>query len=53
MMAAVDGILRNLGFTGKGNDFGPKAIEDAICAGTCGLKIHEDWGVHLRRQRWK
>ena len=44
MMAAVDGIPGNLGFTDKGNDFGPKAIEDAIRAGACGLKIHEDWG---------
>jgi len=44
MMAAVDGIPGNFGFTGKGNDSGPQAMEDVIRAGACGLKIHEDWG---------
>ncbi|KAG8930751.1 Urease [Tulasnella sp. 418] len=44
MLAATDGIPMNFGFTGKGNDSGPEALEDIVKAGACGLKLHEDWG---------
>lgn len=44
MLAAVDGLPMNFGFTGKGNDSGPSALEDIVKAGACGLKLHEDWG---------
>jgi urease len=44
MLAATDGLPMNFGFTGKGNDAGPKALEDIVRAGALGLKLHEDWG---------
>ncbi|KAG6804699.1 Urease, partial [Arthromyces matolae] len=44
MLAATDGLPMNFGFTGKGNDAGPKALEEIIEAGAVGLKLHEDWG---------
>ncbi|KIK52654.1 hypothetical protein GYMLUDRAFT_179847 [Collybiopsis luxurians FD-317 M1] len=44
MLAATDGLPMNFGFTGKGNDAGPKALEDIVKAGALGLKLHEDWG---------
>lgn len=45
MFAATDGIPLNFGFTGKGNDSGPKGMRDIVEAGAMGLKIHEDWGA--------
>ena len=44
MLAATDGLAMNFAFTGKGNDAGPKALEEIVRAGACGLKLHEDWG---------
>jgi urease len=44
MLAATDGLPMNFAFTGKGNDAGPKALEDIVKAGAAGLKLHEDWG---------
>ncbi|KZT20435.1 urease [Neolentinus lepideus HHB14362 ss-1] len=44
MLAATDGLPMNFAFTGKGNDAGPKALEDVVRAGAAGLKLHEDWG---------
>ncbi|CAL1716377.1 unnamed protein product [Somion occarium] len=44
MLAATDGLPMNFAFTGKGNDSGPKALEDIVKAGAAGLKLHEDWG---------
>lgn len=44
MLAATDGLPMNFGFTGKGNDSGPIALEDIVRAGAAGLKLHEDWG---------
>jgi urease len=41
MLKATDGIAMNFGFTGKGNDSGPTALEDVIKAGAAGLKLHE------------
>jgi urease len=45
MLAAVDSLPMNFGFTGKGNDSGPKALEEIVRAGAAGLKLHEDWGT--------
>ena len=45
MLAATDGLPMNFGFTGKGNDSGPTALEEIVEAGACGLKLHEDWGT--------
>ncbi|KDR78783.1 hypothetical protein GALMADRAFT_244327 [Galerina marginata CBS 339.88] len=44
MLRATDGLPVNFGFTGKGNDAGPTAMEEIVRAGACGLKLHEDWG---------
>ncbi|KAI0065525.1 urease [Artomyces pyxidatus] len=44
MFAATDGMPMNFAFTGKGNDAGPKGLEDIVKAGAAGLKLHEDWG---------
>ncbi|KAL0945384.1 hypothetical protein HGRIS_000879 [Hohenbuehelia grisea] len=44
MLAATDTLPMNFGFTGKGNDAGPTALEDIVQAGALGLKLHEDWG---------
>ena len=44
MISATDGMPMNFGFTGKGNDAGPAALEDIVKAGAMGLKLHEDWG---------
>ncbi|EKM59874.1 uncharacterized protein PHACADRAFT_250654 [Phanerochaete carnosa HHB-10118-sp] len=45
MLAATDGLPMNFGFTGKGSDSGPTALEEIVKAGACGLKLHEDWGA--------
>ncbi|GLB40138.1 putative urease alpha-subunit, N-terminal domain [Lyophyllum shimeji] len=44
MLAATDALPMNFGFTGKGNDAGPTALEEVVQAGALGLKLHEDWG---------
>lgn len=44
MLAATDGLPMNFAITGKGNDAGPRALEDIVKAGAAGLKLHEDWG---------
>ncbi|KAK1222698.1 Urease [Marasmius sp. AFHP31] len=35
----------NCGFTCKGNDAGPTAMEESVKAGAIGMKLHEDWGT--------
>ena len=45
MMQATDGLPLNFGFTGKGNSSKPEGLHDAVNAGACGLKLHEDWGT--------
>ncbi|KAF5359552.1 hypothetical protein D9756_003031 [Leucocoprinus leucothites] len=45
MLAATDSLPMNFGFTGKGNDAGPTAVEEIVRAGAAGLKLHEDWGT--------
>ena len=45
MMLSTQDIPMNFGFLGKGNASLPKALEEQIEAGVCGLKLHEDWGT--------
>ena len=45
MMQATQDMPMNFGFLGKGNASLPKALEEQIEAGVCGLKLHEDWGT--------
>ena len=45
MLQAADGLPMNLGFLGKGNASLPEALEEQLCAGAMGLKLHEDWGT--------
>jgi urease alpha subunit len=44
MLEAAEDFPMNLGFLGKGNASGKKALEEQILAGAIGLKLHEDWG---------
>jgi urease subunit alpha len=45
MLKAADAFPMNLGFMGKGNASEPRALEEQVEAGACGLKLHEDWGT--------
>ncbi|HEX8323320.1 MAG TPA: urease subunit alpha [Tepidisphaeraceae bacterium] len=45
MIEATDELPLNFGFTGKGNDAGPRGLVDQVKAGALGLKLHEDWGT--------
>ncbi|MBP7669788.1 MAG: urease subunit alpha [Ferrovibrio sp.] len=45
MLQAAEAFPMNLGFFGKGNASLPKALEEQILAGACGMKLHEDWGT--------
>jgi urease subunit alpha len=45
MLQAAEGLPVNLGFFGKGNATGPRALVEMVEAGACGLKLHEDWGT--------
>lgn len=45
MMQAVDHLLMNFGFFGKGNVGTEAPIIEQIEAGALGVKIHEDWGA--------
>lgn len=44
MMLACENFPVNIGLLGKGNCSSPKALEEQILSGACGLKLHEDWG---------
>ena len=48
MLEAVDSLPLNFGFLGKGNASLPAALREQVAAGTCGLKLHEDWGTTPR-----
>ena len=39
MLSATDGLPMNFAFTGKGNDAGPRALEEIVRAGAAGLKV--------------
>src|SRR5438477_4790797 len=45
MLQSAEAFPVNLGFLGKGNGSLPKALEEQVRAGACGLKLHEDWGT--------
>lgn len=45
MLQACDELPVNIGITGKGNDSGPRALQEQCVAGAAGLKLHEDWGT--------
>ncbi|ABQ60494.1 urease subunit alpha 1 [Brucella ovis IntaBari-2006-46-332] len=44
LIQSFDGLPMNIGVFGKGNASLPGALEEMVRAGTCGLKLHEDWG---------
>ena len=46
MLQACDELPLNFGITGKGNDSGPRCLQEQCVAGAAGLKLHEDWGSH-------
>jgi urease subunit alpha len=45
MLQALEAFPMNFGLLGKGNTSQPDALIEQICAGACGLKLHEDWGT--------
>ena len=45
MLKAAEAFPMNLGFMGKGNASQPRALDEQVEAGACGLKLHEDWGT--------
>ena len=45
MLQACDELPINYGITGKGNDSGPRGLQEQCVAGAAGLKLHEDWGT--------
>src|ERR1700736_6320386 len=45
MLQAAEAFPVNIGLYGKGNASHPKALEEMVRAGACGLKLHEDWGT--------
>lgn len=45
MLQATESLPLNFGFLGKGNSSKPEGLDEQICAGALGLKLHEDWGT--------
>lgn len=45
MLEAAEELPMNIGYLGKGNASLPEALEEQVCAGVIGLKLHEDWGT--------
>jgi urease subunit alpha len=45
MLAAYEALPVNVGLLGKGNSSLPHTLVEQVEAGTCGLKVHEDWGT--------
>ena len=45
MLEAAESFPVNIGLYGKGNASEPRALEEMVGAGACGLKLHEDWGT--------
>jgi urease subunit alpha len=45
MLEAAESFPVNIGLFGKGNASEPRALEEMVRAGACGLKLHEDWGT--------
>lgn len=44
MLEAAEAVPVNIGFLGKGNSSGYRALSEQVEAGALGLKLHEDWG---------
>nr|WP_031217721.1 urease subunit alpha [Alicyclobacillus acidoterrestris] len=44
MLEAAEALPVNVGYLGKGNASGHRALAEQIEAGAIGLKLHEDWG---------
>jgi urease subunit alpha len=45
MLQAMDGVVMNIGLSGKGNASQPGALVEMVNAGASALKLHEDWGT--------
>jgi urease subunit alpha len=45
MLQAIEELPMNFGLLGKGNASLPEPLEEQVCAGVIGLKLHEDWGT--------
>jgi urease subunit alpha len=45
MLEASAVLPVNIGLLAKGNSSRPEALVEQLRAGTCGLKVHEDWGA--------
>jgi len=45
MLESAESLPVNIGLFGKGNASEPRALEEMVLAGACGLKLHEDWGT--------
>ncbi|MET9774012.1 urease subunit alpha [Streptomyces sp. NPDC006367] len=45
MLESTATLPVNIGLLAKGNSSGPPALREQLEAGTCGLKVHEDWGA--------
>ncbi len=44
MIEAHEAIPVNVGFLGRGASCLPGVIEQSVCSGAIGIKLHEDWG---------
>lgn len=44
MLQSTEGLPINIGLLSKGNSSVKETLEEQIVSGTCGFKIHEDWG---------
>ncbi|MFN4089753.1 MAG: urease subunit alpha [Alphaproteobacteria bacterium] len=45
MIQAMEAFPMNIGLSGKGNASQPEALIEQVRAGSCALKLHEDWGT--------
>ncbi|RBY83793.1 urease subunit alpha [Geodermatophilus sp. TF02-6] len=45
MLEATATMPINIGLLAKGNSSEPETLREQLAAGTCGLKVHEDWGA--------
>jgi urease subunit alpha len=44
MLEAMDPLPVNVALLGKGNTVSLESLEEQLCAGASGFKLHEDWG---------
>ena len=45
MLQATEGLPINIGLLSKGNSSVKETLVEQIVSGTCGFKLHEDWGT--------